>query len=164
MFVTGQQLEQQMPDATSRSSWVVWEEDSRYPDLIIELLSEITAEIDRNLQKNLYKNRFHTPEDFWFSSENLEFAGFELVANKYQDTPNARGWRWSDVLRLYLGGEGGKLRYTPDGDLVPTPEEAAIAALQQASEAQLWLEQEQLRLQRLAEHLRSLGVNSDSLS
>ncbi|MEH1784748.1 MAG: Uma2 family endonuclease [Nostoc sp.] len=164
----------------SRSSWVVWEEDGRYPDLIIELLSESTADIDRNLKKNLYENRFHTPEYFWFSPENFEFAGFELVGNKYQEiTPNARGWRWSDVLRLYLGVEAGKLRYfTPNGNLVPTPEEAAIAAQQQASvaqqqasvaqqqafEAQLQLEQERLRSQRLAERLRSLGVNPDSLS
>ncbi|MBN3872575.1 Uma2 family endonuclease [Nostoc sp. JL33] len=171
----------------SRNSWVVWEEDGRYPDLIIELLSESTADIDRNLKKNLYENRFHTPEYFWFSPENLEFVGFELVGNKYQEiTPNARGWCWSDVLRLYLGVEEGKLRYfTPDGDLVPTPEEAAIAAQQaaiaaqqqvseaqqqvseaqqQVSETQLRLEQEQMRSQRLAEHLRSLGVNPDSLS
>jgi Uma2 family endonuclease len=122
----------------SRNSWVVWEEDGRYPDLIIELLSESTADLDRNLKKNLYENRFHTPEYFWFSPENLEFAGFELVGNKYQEIiPNARGWCWSDVLRLYLGVEGSKLRYfTPDGDLVPTPEEAALAAQQQALAAQ----------------------------
>jgi Uma2 family endonuclease len=122
----------------SRNSWVVWEEDGRYPDLIIELLSESTANIDRNLKKNLYENRFHTPEYFWFSPENLEFAGFELVGNKYQEiTPNGQGWLWSDVLGLYLGVEAGKLRYfTPDGDLVPTPEEAAIAAQQIAIAAQ----------------------------
>ncbi|MEH2413103.1 Uma2 family endonuclease [Nostoc sp.] len=178
----------------SRSSWVVWEEDGRYPDLIIELLSESTADIDRNLKKNLYENRFHTPEYFWFSPENLEFVGFELVGNKYQKiTPNAQGWCWSDVLGLYLGVEGGKLRYfTLDGDLVPTPEEAAIAAQQvaseaqqqaleaqqqaleaqqqaleaqqQALEAQLQLEQERLRSHLLTEHLRSLGINPDSLS
>ncbi|MEH2302140.1 hypothetical protein [Nostoc sp.] len=40
----------------------------------------------------------------------------------------------------------------------------AVEAQQQASEAELRLEQEQLRSQRLAEHLRSLGVNPDSLS
>ena len=36
-----------------RNSWVVWEEDGRYPDLIIELLSESTANIDRNLKKSI---------------------------------------------------------------------------------------------------------------
>jgi Uma2 family endonuclease len=121
-----------------RNSWVVWEEDGRYPDLIIELLSESTAEIDRNLKKNLYQNRFHTPEYFWFSPESLEFAGFELIGNQYQQIrPNQRGWLWSQVLGLYLGVEAGKLRYfTLDGDLVPTPEEVATAEHKRASEAQ----------------------------
>ncbi|MEH2361255.1 hypothetical protein [Nostoc sp.] len=60
--------------------------------------------------------------------------------------------------------EEGKLRYfTPDGDLVPTPEEAAIAAQQQALEAQLQLEQEHQRAERLAEYLRSQGVDPDNL-
>lgn len=162
-----------------RTSWVVWEEDGRYPDLIIELLSESTANVDRNLKKSLYENRFHTPEYFWFSPESLEFVGFELVGNKYQEiTPNEQGWRWSEVLGLYLGIQNSQLRYfTPDGVLVPTPEEAAmevqqmaIAAQQQASEAQqqasevkLQLQAEQMRSQQLAEHLRSLGVDPDNL-
>ncbi|MFH7027174.1 MAG: Uma2 family endonuclease [Heteroscytonema crispum UTEX LB 1556] len=163
-----------------RSSWVVWEEDGRYPDLIVELLSDSTADIDRNLKKNLYQNRFHTPEYFWFSPENLEFIGFELVGNQYQEiAPNAQGWRWSQVLNLYLGIEAGKLRYfTPDGDLVPTPEEAAKAAQQtaieaqrqaseaqqQASEAESRLEQERMRSQKLAEQLRTLGIDPNSLT
>jgi Uma2 family endonuclease len=163
-----------------RTSWVVWEEDGRYPDLIIELLSESTANIDRNLKKSLYETRFHTPEYFWFSPESLEFVGFELVGNQYQEiTPNAQGWRWSGVLGLYLGIYDGKLRYfTPEEVLVPTPEESALIAQQkameaeqqateaqqQATEAQLRLEQEQMRSQQLAEHLRSLGVDPDSLS
>ncbi|MBR8841222.1 MAG: Uma2 family endonuclease, partial [Stigonema ocellatum SAG 48.90 = DSM 106950] len=81
-----------------RNSWVVWEEDGRYPDLIIELLSETTADVDRNLKKELYQNRFHTPEYFWFSPLNWEFMGFELVGNSYQEIiPNAQGRRWSQV-------------------------------------------------------------------
>jgi Uma2 family endonuclease len=156
-----------------RSSWVVWEEDGRYPDLIVELLSDSTADIDRNLKKNLYQNRFHTPEYFWFSPEKLEFIGFELVGNQYQEiAPNSQGWRWSQVLELYLGVEAGKLRYfTPDGDLVPTPEEAAIVAQQtaieaqqQASEAESRLHQERMRSQKLAEQLRALGIDPDSLT
>ncbi|WP_017319083.1 Uma2 family endonuclease [Mastigocladopsis repens] len=170
-----------------RNSWVVWEEDGRYPDLIIELLSESTAKVDRNLKKNLYENRFRTPEYFWFSPENLEFVGFELVGNEYQEiAPNAQGWRWSQVLGLYLGVDAGKLRYfTTEGDLVPTPEEAAKVAQQmaieeqqraseaqqqaseaqqQASEAQLLLEKERQRSQLLAQQLRSLGIDPDSLT
>jgi len=162
-----------------RSSWVVWEEDGRYPDLIIELLSDSTADTDRNLKKHLYENRFHTPEYFWFSPETLEFMGFELVGNKYQEIiPNVQGWRWSSVLGLYLGINDGKLRYfTPDGDLVPTPEEAALesqqaalesqqAALesqQAATDAEFRWEQERQRAERLADYVRRLGVDPDNL-
>ncbi|BAZ67922.1 hypothetical protein NIES4106_26790 [Fischerella sp. NIES-4106] len=164
----------------SRNSWVVWEEDGRYPDLIIELLSDSTANVDRTLKKNLYQSRFHTPEYFWFSPESLEFVGFELVGNQYQEiVPNLQGWRWSQVLGLYLGIHEDKLRYfSAVGDLVPTPEEAAFVAQQQAQQAQqqaqqaqarandteLLLEQERQRSQRLAEQLRSLGIEPNHLT
>ncbi|MBF1991273.1 Uma2 family endonuclease [Fischerella thermalis] len=157
----------------SRNSWVVWEEDGRYPDLIIELLSDSTANVDRTLKKNLYQSRFHTPEYFWFSPETLEFVGFELVGNQYQEiVPNSQGWRWSQVLGLYLGIHENKLRYfTAGGDLVPTPEEVAFIAQQQAqqataraNDAELLLQQERERSQRLAEQLRSLGIEPDKLT
>lgn len=110
-----------------RNSWVVWEEDGRYPDLIIELLSDSTANVDRTVKKQLYQNQFRTPEYFWFSPSDLEFVGFRLVGNQYQEIAgDERGWRWSEVLGLYLGVEAGKVRYfTLNGDLVLTPEEAA---------------------------------------
>ena len=64
-----------MKDVTNhpRFSWVVWEEDGRYPNLIIELLSASTSKVDRTLKKELYQNRFRTPEYFWFSPNTQEF-------------------------------------------------------------------------------------------
>ncbi|EFA69233.1 protein of unknown function DUF820 [Cylindrospermopsis raciborskii CS-505] len=96
-----------------RKSWVVWEEDGRYPDLIIELLSDSTANTDRHLKRDLYyAERFHTPEYFYFSPDTLEFAGFRLDGNKYQPiVPNDQGWLWSKVLGFFLGIEGQELRY-----------------------------------------------------
>ncbi len=121
-----------------RNSWVVWEEDGRYPDLLIELLSQSTANTDRTLKKTLYQDRFRTPEYFWFSPEDFEFAGFRLSGATYQPiVPDSRGWCWSEQLGLYLGVEAGQLRYfTPTGQKVPTPEEAAKQAQQQAVQAQ----------------------------
>jgi Uma2 family endonuclease len=197
-----------------RTSWVVWEEDGRYPDLIIELLSNSTAKIDRNLKKALYETRFRTPEYFWFSPETLEFTGLRLVGNQYQEiVPNKQGLLWSEVLDLYLGVANSQLRYfTATGELVPTPEETATKiqkealqlknqalqaeqeaqasqekALQAEQEAQasqqkaLQAEQEALqakqqtlqteqqlahekdKVQLLAAHLLSLGIDPDSL-
>lgn len=132
-----------------RRSWVVWQEDGKYPDIIIELLSESTAKVDRNEKKILYQNRFRTPEYFWFDPEDLEFAGFRLVGQEYQAiVANESGRLWSDILELYLGIYEGKLRYfTLDGQLVPTPEEAALQAQQRA--------------ERLADQLRALGIEPE---
>ncbi|MBE9038216.1 Uma2 family endonuclease [aff. Roholtiella sp. LEGE 12411] len=144
-----------------RNSWVVWEEDGKYPNLIIELLSTSTADTDRNLKKNLYQDRFHTPEYFYFSPDTLEFAGFRLVGSEYQDiAPNANGWRWSQELDLYLGINSGKLRYfTLEGVLVPTPEEAALQTQLELQQQTLELQQERQRAERLAERLRALGMD-----
>jgi Uma2 family endonuclease len=141
-----------------RSSWVVWEEDGRYPNLIIELLSDSTAANDRGLKKALYQNRFHTPEYFWFSPDTLEFEGYRLAGSQYQEIPlSDRGWRWSEELGLYLGIEANRLRYfTSTGSMVPTPEEAAIAAQREAQQAKQ-------RSEQLLAQLRSLGIDPDRL-
>lgn len=140
-----------------RRSWVVWEEDGKYPDLIIELLSDSTARTDRSLKKELYQDRFRTPEYFWFSPETLEFAGYRLVNQQYESiTPNDTGLLWSQSLGLYLGVREGVLRYfTEAGTLVLSPEEAAEQAQQQAQQAEA-------RAAQLEEQLRALGINPDT--
>ncbi len=162
-----------------RNSWVVWEEDGRYPNLMIELLSASTAAVDRGLKKDLYSRRFHTPEYFWFSPETLEFAGFFLVGNQYQPIQaSAEGWLWSRELGLYLGVIAGGLRYLSEaGELIPTPAEAAEQAQLESGRAQLELQQAQLEAQqaqletqqaqqranRLAEQLRNMGLAPDTV-
>lgn len=140
-----------------RRSWVVWEEGGKYPDLIIELLSESTAGVDRTLKKDLYQNRFRTPEYFWFSPDDLEFAGFRLVGHTYQSiVPTETGLLWSETLALYLGVYNQQLRYfNAEEQLIPTPQEAAQQAQQQAAQAQQ-------RADRLAEQLRSMGIEPEA--
>ncbi|GAB4460617.1 MAG: hypothetical protein OHK0037_08120 [Elainellaceae cyanobacterium] len=116
-----------------RKSWVVWEEDGKYPNVIIELLSPSTASTDRSLKKQIYQDTFRTPDYFWFDPNTQEFQGFHLVDGAYQDLPpNAQGHLWSQQLQLWLGVVAGQLRFfTPEGELVPTPEESALAEQQQ---------------------------------
>ena len=167
-----------------RKSWVIWEEDGRYPDLIIELLSDSTAEVDRTVKKELYQTRFRTAEYFWFSPETQEFMGFQLVNAQYQEIqPTPRGWRWSHELGLYLGVDGSELRYfTAAGEKVPTPAEAALQEMQRVQFEQLRAdrsaqraeqehqraeqehqraEQERQRAEQLAERLRQLGIDPE---
>lgn len=149
----------------SRKSWVVWEEEGKYPNLIIEILSESTAQADRETKKDIYQNTFRTPEYFWFDPETLEFAGFLLVGGVYEAMqPNERGHLWSQQLELFLGIENNQLRFfTPEGELVPTPQEAAIQAQQEAQQAQQQMQQAQDMSNRLAEKLRELGVDPETV-
>jgi Uma2 family endonuclease len=127
-----------------RKSWMVWQEDDRYPNLIVEFLSDNTAKVDRTTKKALYQDTFKTPEYIWFHPHTQEFAGFRLVNGRYQSiAPNPKGWLWSQELQLYFGIQANKLRlFTPVGKLIPTPTE---------------------RADRMAEMLRSLGVDPDNL-
>lgn len=117
-------------DRKPRKSWVVWEEDGKYPNVIIELLSESTANTDRGLKKQIYQDTFRTPDYFWFDPDSLEFEGFHLVDGQYEPlAPTEQGWRWSQQLQLFLGIQDRHLRFfDPAGQLVLTPEERAIAA------------------------------------
>jgi hypothetical protein len=142
---------------------VVWEEEGKYPNFLIELLSPSTASVDRTDKKELYQNRFRTPEYFWFSPDTFEFQGFRLIGDQYEEiSPNVNNWRWSEQLGLYLGVEQGVLRYwTEDGNLVLTPAEAAQQAVSVAQEAQSRAEQAELRAEQLAQQLRSLGIEPE---
>lgn len=144
----------------SRKSWVVWQEEGKYPNLIIEILSETTTKIDKGEKKQIYQDIFRTPEYFWFDPESLELQGFVLVNGKYQEiTPTEDGKFKSEQLDLYLGIEEQQLRYfTPSGELIPTPEEAAIEAQSLAQRERENAQRERERAAKLAEQLKALGI------
>ncbi|MEL4895345.1 Uma2 family endonuclease [Crocosphaera sp. Alani8] len=139
-----------------RKSWVVWEEGGKYPNVIVEILSDSTAATDREEKKQIYQDTFRTPDYFWFDPYTLEFQGFTLISGKYQPIePNQEGWLWSEQLQLYLGIDEDKLRYfTSEGELVPSPEEAAS---QERQQKELALQ----KIEELQKKLRELGVNLD---
>jgi len=129
-----------------RKSWVVWEEEGKYPNVIIEILSPKTAKSDRGLKKQIYQDTFRTADYFWFDPDTLEFQGFQLIQGQYQELqPNQEGHLWSQQLGLYLGIHNSQLRFfTNQGELVLTPEEVA--------------ERGQERVALLEQRLRDMGV------
>ena len=74
-----------------------------------------------------------------------------IVDGSYEEIqPNERGQLWSHQLQLLLGIHEQKLRFfTPEGELVPTPEEAVMIERQQK--------------ENLATKLRELGIDPDTL-
>ena len=144
-----------------RRSWTVWDEDGRYPNVIVEILSTSTAAIDRGLKKQIYQDVFRTPDYFWFDPDTHELAGFHLVDGQYEPlSPDATGRLRSAQLGLFLAVHEDTLRlFSAEGALLPAARELA----QQVETAEQRVETVERRSALLAEKLRELGVDPDSL-
>ncbi len=154
---------------TDRQGWVVWEENGRYPDVIVELMSPSTAKIDRGAKKDIYEQTFRTPDYFVYDPFNRNsFQGWHLDTNqKYQRlSQNEHGWLWCQRLELWLGTWEGTIDretavwlrfYDQAGNLVLLPEELAQqqaeTAQQQAETAQQQAEAAQQRAETAEQQL-----------
>lgn len=132
-----------------RKSWVVWQEDGKYPNLIVEILSSSTATVDKGLKKQVYQETFRTPDYFWFDPVTMELQGFHLVDGKYQEIQvTTDGRLWSQQLELYLGVYEGKLRFfTTENQLILSSEELAEQERLRAEQAEQRAEQAEERAQ-----------------
>jgi Uma2 family endonuclease len=163
-----------------RESWVVWEEDGRYPDLVVEFISSSTRrkDVDRNVK--FYAKVFRVPEYFWFDRRVGELVGYRLSGGGYvRIEADGRGWLWSEVLGAYLGVWVGEYRgrvwswlrlWDRDGNLVLTREEReareraraaeaearAAEAEARAAEAEAQAQQERAERERLQAQLEQL--------
>ncbi|HEY9702760.1 MAG TPA: Uma2 family endonuclease [Allocoleopsis sp.] len=135
---------------TTRKAWVTWEENGRYPDVIVELMSPSTANIDKTEKKDIYEQIFKTSEYYVYDPfDEKSLQGWRLNNDHiYYEIPvNEQGWLFSKKLNLWLGNWSGTIDretgiwlrfYDTDGNLVPLPEELAQLQAQQAQlQAQL---------------------------
>jgi Uma2 family endonuclease len=152
-----------------RKSWVVWEE-SKGPDVVIELISESTASLDKGSKKCIYQDQLRVPGYYWFDPFNPEDrAGFALSEGRY--VPLQRdgegclpvpelGLRLCLWQGEYIGVETTWLRWADDGGLLLLPEEAerarADAAQRQADAERRRAETAEAELRRLRAELAGL--------
>lgn len=169
-----------------RLGWVVWEEQGRYPDVIIELMSPSTRKIDTGIKKEIYSKIFHTADYYVFDPfqpNSLQGWHLDLDQGYLPLTPNDQGWLWSSRLQVWVGTWQGAIAgldvtwlrfYDAQGNLLLLPEEfaqqqaelaqqQAELAQQQAQTERLNAQQERQRADRLAERLRALGIDPDGV-
>jgi Uma2 family endonuclease len=79
-----------------RRAWIVWEEDGRGPDLVIELLSESTEGVDRGEKKRIYASSLKVPEYFLFDPFSGVLEGYDL---RYLDRGEAES---DEVPQVYV--------------------------------------------------------------
>ncbi|MEH2107970.1 Uma2 family endonuclease [Nostoc sp.] len=148
-----------------RKSWVVWQEDGKYPNLIVEILSSSTTAVDKGLKKQVYQDTFRTPDYFWFDPVTMELQGFHLVDGKYQEIQvTTDGRLWSQQLELYLGVYEGKLRFfTTENQLILSSEELAEQERLRAEQAEERAERAEQEIVRLREALRIQGIDLENI-
>ena len=145
-----------------RPVWIVWEEDSRFPNVIVELLSPTTAAADLGSKKNLYEQTFKTPEYFCYDPETRSLQGWRLGQHQTYEPlkPNEPGRVLSEQLGACLGLWEGEYQgvqatwvrlFEDDGQMVPTGEEAASQRAEIAEAEAARLREELKRLKRIAE-------------
>jgi Uma2 family endonuclease len=61
-----------------RKSWVVWGEDGKTPDVVIELLSPTTEHVDRGEKMRIYARVLHVPRYFLFDPLTGLLEGYAL--------------------------------------------------------------------------------------
>ncbi len=152
-----------------RQYWAIWDEDGKYPDVLMEFLSPKTARGDRTTKKQLYARVFRTPEYFWYDPATRELCGWRLAgAPEYQAIqPNEKGWLWSEQLGLWLGlweGEFMAVRatwprlYDPNGELVLLPAEQARQDYPRAEQERQRAQAAEAEVARLKALLAEKGI------
>ncbi len=142
-----------------REAWIVWEEQGRYPDVIVELASPSTIRTDLNRKKALYEHTFRTQEYFCYDPNGRKLYGWKLAGRRYVTLPpNSKGWLWSEEIGAWVGTWQGTFQrtnglwlrlYTDDGQLVPTLAEAEkLRAEREAQRAETEAQRAEAEAQR----------------
>jgi Uma2 family endonuclease len=159
-----------------RLSYVVWQEGVN-PFVVVELLSPGTEKEDTGqtlgevnqppTKWEVYERILQVPFYIVFDRYTDELRVFQLTGSSYTELELSEPRVWMNDIQLglglwqgvYHGIERVWLRwYDAAGNWILTPEERERQRAEQESQL---LEQERRRVERLAEQLRSLGVEPD---
>ncbi len=127
-----------------RDYWAVWEEEGRFPNVIVELLSPRTAQEDRTTKKAIYEQIFQTPEYFIYDPHTYTLEGWRLTPAGYQALlPNMEDRLWSEELGVWIGKYVCQYLDTParylrffdeQGRLIPIEREAVAEEARRANQ------------------------------
>ncbi|MGI0483463.1 Uma2 family endonuclease [Geminocystis sp. CENA526] len=146
-----------------RKAWVVWNENGRYPDVVIELMSPSTAHADKHEKKDIYEKIFKTREYYVFDPfDRTSLQGWRLNNKmKYEEiTPNEKGWLFCESVNLWLGTWEGVIRrennhwlrfFDRNSNLVLLPSEEEQQKAQLAQEEAQLAQQEAQQAQQKAQ-------------
>ena len=148
-----------------RRSYRQWNEQNIPPQVVFEILSA-SNDADEMSRKLEFNNTYGVEEYYIYDPESFQLDGWLRQDGNLNKLWQMDGWV-SPRLGIRFDTGGGELVvYRPDGQKFLTSvelEQRAQQESQRAARAELLLEQERQRSERMAEYLRSLGLDPDNL-
>ncbi len=148
-----------------RKSYRQWREENIPPQVVFEILSpsNTTEEMERKLE---FYQQYGVQEYYEYDPESYEIDGWIRHENQLVQLEQVNGWV-SPLLGIKFDTRHGELViYHPSGARFLTQVELHTQLIRQQQEAQFErerAEREQQRAEKLAEYLRSQGIDPDNL-
>ena len=142
-----------------RGSYLQWREDGLAPQVVFEVLSPGNT-VTEMARKFSFYERYGVDEYYLYDPDRGDLLGWIRQDGRLEEVPEMEGWI-SPRLGVRFSLEGSELvLYRPDGRRFET-----FLELEQRAEAERQrAEAERQRAERLAERLRALGVDPDTLA
>ncbi|MBX9253414.1 Uma2 family endonuclease [Desmonostoc muscorum CCALA 125] len=141
-----------------RRSYRQWQEDNISPQVVFEILSHSndTKEMDRKLE---FYDTYGVEEYYLYDPESFQLDGWLRQNNHLNKLWQMDAWISPRLGIKFEIGQGELVIYHPDGRKFLN----TLELNERAQQAEFLLEQERLRTEQLAAHLRSLGIDPDNL-
>lgn len=148
-----------------RGSYIQWRENNITPQVVFEILSpgNRLTEMAKKLQ---FYQRYGVEEYYIYDPDKNDFSVFLRTEGNLEVIEMIENWV-SPRLGIRFNWNSEELQlYRPDGQLFTSYLEISQqlnTALEQAEQERQRAEQERQRAEKLAEHLRSLGIDPESI-
>lgn len=151
-----------------RGSYLQWKEDNIPPQIVFEILSPSNSKVEMD-KKLLFYDRHGIEEYYLYDPEKNELSGWLRQEGYLETIDPILGWispklgvkfdLSSTELELYRPDGERFLSYTEIAQKAQQAQQQAQQAQQEKEQALQQLEQERLLRDRMAEKLRTMGIN-----
>ncbi len=148
-----------------RRSYRQWNEENVPPQVVFEILSASNDE-DEMSRKLEFNNTYGVEEYYIYDPQSFQLDGWLRQDSNLNKLWDMDGWVSPRLGIRFDTAQGELVIYRQDGQKFLTSvelEQRTQQESQRAARAELLLEQERQRSERMAEYLRSLGLDPDDL-
>lgn len=141
-----------------RGSYLQWREDNIAPQVVFEVLSPGNSAKEM-LKKLAFYDRYGVEEYYIYDPDDGELLGWQRQGKTLVNIASIIGWVSPRLGIKFTLKNGNLVIYRPDGERFLT----YLELEQQRQQERQRAEQERERADKLAERLRSLGVDPDTV-